>query len=160
MQHREKKCFYRRIRMLFLIGLVLPVGTVLASAPEDNCDELSLDQAVTVAMEKNPGLAAIRARYEAMAAIPSQQSSLPDPVLSFGAVNIPLDSFDLDQENMTQMQVGISQKFPFPGKLGLKEESAAFEAEAALEQVGEARLSLVKNTRTTWWDIFYLQKSL
>ncbi len=160
MQHREKKCFYRRIRMFFLIGLVLPVGTALASAPEDNCDELSLDQAVTVAMEKNPGLAAIRARYEAMAAIPSQQSSLPDPVLSFGAVNIPLDSFDLDQENMTQMQVGISQKFPFPGKLGLKEESAAFEAEAALEQVGEARLSLVKNTRTTWWDIFYLQKSL
>lgn len=145
---------------LFLTGLVLPVWTALAAVPEDACDTLSLDEAVTLAMENNPGLAAIRARYEALAAIPSQQSSLPDPVLSLGAVNIPTDTFSLDQENMTQMQVGISQKFPFPGKLGLKEESAAFEAEAALAQVGEARLDLVKKTRKTWWDIFYLQKSL
>ncbi|HEB70504.1 MAG TPA: TolC family protein [Desulfobulbus sp.] len=160
MPHREKKCLYRCIRVFILIGLVLPAGGVSASVPEDNCEKLSLDDAVAVAMEKNPSLAAIQARYEAMAAIPSQQSSLPDPILSFGAVNIPLDTFNLDQENMTQMQVGISQKFPFPGKLGLKEKSAAFEAEAVLEQVGEARLDLVKKTRTTWWDIFYLQKSL
>ncbi len=160
MQHREKKCFYRRIRMIFLIGLVWQPGGAFATPAQDTCDELSLAEAVTVAMENNPGLAAIRARYEALSAIPSQQSSLPDPVLSLGAVNIPTDTFNLDQENMTQMQVGISQKFPFPGKLGLKEESAAFEAEAALEEVGEARLDLVKNTRKTWWDIFYLQKSL
>jgi outer membrane protein TolC len=42
----------------------------------------------------------------------------------------------------------------------LKEESAQFEAEAALDQVDEARLNLIKNTRRTWWDIFYLLKSL
>jgi len=160
MSDRGKRLLCHRIGILFLIILFLSTGTTIAAIPDEDCEELSLEQAATVAMKRNPGLAAIRARYEAMAAIPSQQSSLPDPVLSLGAINLPTDTFNLDQENMTQMQIGLSQKFPFPGKLALKEQSAAFEAEAALEQVDEARLALIKNTRTTWWDIFYLQKSL
>ena len=32
---------------------------------------------------------------------------------------------------MTQMQIGIAQALPFPGKLGLREEAAKFEAAAA-----------------------------
>ena len=138
--------------------LLQTTGTALAQDPA--CEELALDNAAAAAIENNPNLAAIRARYTALAAVPEQQSALPDPVLSFGALNLPTDSFDLDQENMTQMQIGLSQKLPFPGKLRLKEESAAFEAEAALGLVDEAQLSLVKNTKKTWWDIFYLQKSL
>ncbi len=160
MRYRRKRHGHYIFGVVFCIAFSLSAGSLRAQTSDEVCEELSLKSAVTVAMENNPGLAAIRARYEALAAIPSQQASLPDPVLSLGAVNIPMDTFNLDQENMTQMQVGISQKFPFPGKLGLKEESAAFEAEAALQQVGEARLDLVKNTRKTWWDIFYLQKNL
>lgn len=161
MPDREKRLSSHCVGIFFLIFFLLPVKSGLAGTREGgDCEELSLQQAVTVAMENNPGLAAIRARYEALAAIPSQKSSLPDPVLSLRALNVPTDTFDLDQENMTQMQVGISQKFPFPGKLALKEQSAELEAEAALEQVDEARLDLIKKVKKTWWDIFYLQKSL
>jgi len=106
-----------RIGIFFLIILFLATGTAVAATPDQACEELSLEQAASVAMKKNPGLAAIRARYEAIAAIPTQQSSLPDPVLVPGAVNMPVDTFNLDQENMTQMQIGLSRKFPFPGKL-------------------------------------------
>ncbi len=150
----------KKIGKVFLVLFFLMILSDRAHAQGEGCEELSLRQAVDVAMENNPGLAAIRSRYNALATVPSQQSTLPDPVLSLGAVNLPTDTFNLDQENMTQMQIGISQKFPFPGKLGLKEESAQFEAEAALQQVDEARLTLIKNTRSTWWDIFYLQKNL
>ena len=155
MQHR-----FALIKIVLLAAWLVPVHIVYADSTDTSCEELMLTQAVTAATANNPGLAAVQSRYEAMAAIPSQQSTLPDPVLSIGAVNLPTDTFDLDQENMTQMQVGLAQKFPFPGKLALKEESAALEAEAVLGQVDEARLSLIKNTRKTWWDIFYLQKSL
>ncbi len=154
------KYIYQVVMILFAASILLQTDAGYAAGGDKRCEELSLDQAVTVAMDKNPDLAEIRSRYEALAAIPSQVSTLPDPVLSIGAVNLPTDSFALDQENMTQFQLGLTQKFPFPGKLGLKEQSAAFEAEAALEQVDEARLSLVKTTRKTWWDIFFLQKSL
>lgn len=160
MQFRVMEHRFCLIKVLLLAAWLVPVPVLAAGTVDNGCEELSLEQAVAVATADNPGLAAIQARYEAMAAIPSQQSTLPDPVLSLGALNLPTDTFDLDQENMTQLQVGLSQKFPFPGKLALKEESAALEAEAALGQVSEAELSLVKNTRKTWWDVFFLQKSL
>jgi outer membrane protein TolC len=156
----RKKQHHQIVGVFFFVIFSLTPGFIHAQSQKEDCEKLSVEQAVAVAMQNNPGLAAIRARYEALVAVPSQQSSLPDPILSLGALNLPTDTFDLDQENMTQIQIGLSQKFPFPGKLALKEESAVFEAEATLGQVDEARLSLVKNTRKAWWNIFYLQKSL
>lgn len=160
MRDNEEKRFRRRFQILLLFSFFLPISITQAASTESNCEELSLEQAVAASLAGNPDLAAIKTRYEALAAIPLQRSTLPDPVLSLAGLNLPTDTFNLDQENMTQLQIGISQKFPFPGKLKLKEQTAAFEAQAALEQVGEARLNLVKTTRKTWWDIFYLQKSL
>ncbi len=154
----EKKKLYHTFLTL-LLSSFLPISLAQASTP-NNCEELSLEQAVAASLMNNPDLAAITSRYKALAAIPSQRSSLPDPVLSLAGLNLPTDTFNLDQENMTQLQISISQKFPFPGKLNLKEQSASLEAEAAFEQIGEARLNLVKTTRKTWWDIFYLQKTL
>ncbi|MEN8133565.1 MAG: TolC family protein [Pseudomonadota bacterium] len=121
---------------------------------------LSLEAAVEMALRDNPGLAEMDARARAMAAIPSQAGSLPDPSLSLNALNLPTDSFDLDQEAMTQLQVGISQALPFPGKLGLKQEAAGYDATAAEADVGETRLRLVRDVKTLWWTLFYLDRAL
>lgn len=121
---------------------------------------LSMKDAVTMAMHNNPGLAAIQARYKAMSAIPSQRGALPDPVLGLAVLNLPTDTFSLDQENMTQIQVGLTQRLPFPGKLELREKTADLEAEAAGQQVKEARLRLRSNVKMVWWDIFYLQQAI
>ncbi len=121
---------------------------------------LTLSGAVKVAVADNPGLAAMRARAKAMAAIPSQVGTLPDPSLSFNTLNLPVDTFSLAQEGMTQVQIGIGQKFPFPGKLGLREEAASYEAKAAGSEVKESRLWLIRNVRSTWWRVFYIDQAL
>ncbi|VAW38201.1 Heavy metal RND efflux outer membrane protein, CzcC family [hydrothermal vent metagenome] len=140
---------------------LLPAALVQArSAPEPVCQALSLEKAVTIAMHNNPGLAAIQARYEAMSAVPSQRGSLPDPVLGLAVLNLPTDTLSLDQENMTQIQVGLTQRLPFPGKLELREKTADLEAEAVGQQVKEARLRLQSNVKIVWWDVFYLQQAL
>jgi outer membrane protein TolC len=95
-----------------------------------------------------------------MSEIPSQMGTLPDPVVSFGAMNFPTDSFDRDQEPMTQLQVGISQAFPFPGKLNLREEAAEFDAQAAFYTADETRLMLIANVQQKWWQIFYLDRAI
>ena len=102
----------------------------------------------------------MQARYEALSHIAPQKSSLPDPVVSLNAMNLPWDSFDRNREQMTQMQVGVSQMFPFPGKLGLREDIALFEAEAALYSVDEMRLSLGKNVSIAWWEVYFLDRAL
>ncbi len=121
---------------------------------------LTLQAAVNIAVQDNPNLAQIQARSEAMAAIPSQVGTLPDPVISFNALNLPVDTFDVNQENMTQLQTGLSQVFPFPGKLALREESAKYEAKAAVHDVTEARWHLLRDIKKNWWALFYLDRSL
>lgn len=138
--------------VLTLMQLALPV--------QAQNSVLSAAEAVKTAVSGNPGLAEMQARFRAMSEIPSQMGTLPDPVVSFGAMNFPTDSFDRDQEPMTQLQVGISQAFPFPGKLNLREEAAEFDAQAAFYTADEMRLMLIANVQQKWWQIFYLDRAI
>jgi len=61
---------------------------------------------------------------------------------------------------MTQVQIGFSQMFPFPGKLGLSEESSDFEANAALLSVDEMRLKLINGVTNKWWQLYYLDRAI
>ncbi|MFZ2170286.1 MAG: TolC family protein [Methylococcaceae bacterium] len=121
---------------------------------------LTLQAATELAVQHNPDLAQIQARARAMAAIPSQEGALPDPQISFNALNLPVNNFNIEQEDMTQLGGGISQAIPFPGKLALREQAAAFEAEAASQNVTELRWRLLSEVKTTWWLIFYLDRAL
>ena len=121
---------------------------------------LTLHAATELAIQDNPDLAQMRARAQAMAAIPSQEGALPDPEISFNAMSLPVNTFNLHQEDMTQLGAGISQAIPFPGKLALREQAAAFESEAASQNVTEVRWQLLSEIKTTWWLIFYLDRML
>ncbi|TAN52528.1 MAG: TolC family protein [Methylococcaceae bacterium] len=121
---------------------------------------LTMHAAVAEALAGNPGLAKMRARAAAMAAVPPQEGALPDPIFRFDAQNLPTDSFSLRKEDMTYLQVGFSQELPFPGKLALKEKAAAFEAEAAADSVEETRLHLVRDVKLLWWQLFFRERAL
>jgi len=121
---------------------------------------LTLSLAVERALAGNPGLAEIKARAEALAAVPAQAGALPDPTLNFELLNVPTRSFDLRREDMTMLGVGISQTIPFPGKLALREKIAEREALAAADSVDEARLRLVREVSDSWWQLFYYDRAL
>lgn len=134
--------------------LVCPVAT----AGEQSL--LTLEAATHKVTRDNPNLAQMLARAQAMAAIPSQEGSLPDPHIKFNAMSLPVDSFDTRQEDMAQMSFGLSQDIPFPGKLALKEQAAYYEAEAATLNADELRLRLLSDVKTLWWQVFYLDRAL
>lgn len=129
------------------------------TGPGAPVEALTEDAAVAVAIRSNPGLDELRRRAEAAAAVPTQVGSLPDPRVRLGATNVPVDTFAIDQEPMTQLQLGVTQMFPFPGTLGLRRERAEFEAAAAVEAVEEGRLRLIRDVRITWWELFYLDRA-
>ena len=130
-----------------------------ASAEQNNIT-LSLDQAVEQALLNNPDLSALKERTLALADIPEQQGALPDPQLTFRASNLPVDTFAIDQEPMTQMQIALSQALPFPGKLSLRQQVADLESRAANFGFEEKRLLLVQDVKTVWWNIYYLDRAL
>ncbi len=146
-----------QVKTFFLsIGFLWLLGVVKVSAAE----VLLLDKAVAEALASNPSLASIAARATALAAIPSQVAALPDPVLSANIANLPLDSFSFSQEGMTQVQLGINQALPYPGKLALRSQVAHQEAAAVGADVVERQLQLVRDVKTVWWNLFYLDRAL
>lgn len=151
---RLQRLLSAMLLMLVLSFLAAPSVGSAATQP------LKLDDAVRLAVEQNAGLASMKSHAAAMAEVPPQAGSLPDPTLSFKALNLPVDSFSTTQEAMTQMQIGIAQALPFPGKLSLRRQAASFEAEAAAFNVDEFRLRLVRNVRISWWNLFYLDRAL
>ncbi|MCR9062306.1 MAG: TolC family protein, partial [Rhodobacteraceae bacterium] len=141
--------------------LVLVAGVNAASGAEPVALEtLSVDAVVAKAVRDNPSLAEMQTRYEALSEVPSQAGSLPDPIVNVGAANFPLDTFARAQEPMTQLNLGVSQAFPFPGKLALREEAAEHDAKAAEHSVDEARLQLVRKVKNKWWQLYYVDRAL
>lgn len=123
-------------------------------------EALTLERAVEIATANNQGLEMARADAEASRAIPSQEGALPDPMLGLNALNLPTDTFDLDQEPMTQMQVSLSQKFPFPGRRGLQQEAGEKDATAAVFHISEQQNQLVAKVRSAWWQLAYLDQAI
>ncbi len=148
-------------RFFNVFARALLVGTFMSGVSLAQTEEpLALEQAVAQALAANPGLAAIAARAEALAEIPDQAEALPDPVLSLNIANLPLDSFSFTQEGMTQFQIGITQALPYPGKLALSSQLAGQQARAAGFDLKDRRLQLVRDVKTVWWNLFYLDRAL
>jgi len=148
-------CRFSPLLALWLVAiLMLSVSSAQAAAM------LPLEKAVAEALSANPSLAAIEARARALAEIPDQAESLPDPRLSVNMLNLPLDSLSFTQEGMTQVQVGITQALPYPGKLALRAQAASQEARAAESDLEERRLQLVRDVKTVWWNLLYLDRAL
>lgn len=63
-------------------------------------------------MEKNPKIAAGRRKVEALAHIPQSKLALADPMISAGLMSVPVDSFRLDKEDMTQKFIEFRQDVP------------------------------------------------
>ncbi|MBV1931558.1 MAG: TolC family protein [Porticoccaceae bacterium] len=155
---------FRRLALFIALFVTTP-ATVLATETSQASEPISGQiltekMAIDKAVSTNPNLAQMQARYEALKEIPSQQGTLPDPVLSLNAMNLPSNTFHVGQEPMTQMQIGVSQAFPFPGKLALKEAASEFDAQAAGYSVDETRLRLINNVKRSWWQLFYLDRAL
>lgn len=149
-------CNMLRILYVITMGISLVANSAIASEKQG---VLTLTAATKQAVQKNPDLAHMRARAHAMAAIPSQVSTLPDPEVSFNARNLPIDTLNTGQEDMTLIGPGISQQLPFPGKLALRGQTAEFEAAAAHQNVTETRLWLISNVKQIWWRIFFLDQA-
>ncbi|MGE6512904.1 TolC family protein [Vreelandella aquamarina] len=120
-----------------VLGVAWMPAIAVAGSETDN-----LQKAIQIAIDQDPwltGSASIETALENEAIASAQ---LPDPQISLKAGNLPVDTFDLNQEGMTQFSVGISQKFPRGDSLALakqqKQQLAA--QQPMLRQDREARV--------------------
>ncbi|MBU2768289.1 TolC family protein, partial [Acidithiobacillus ferrivorans] len=106
----------------------LSVGVLLLlSATSAWAASLSLRDAEAIALRQNPGLGALTQKIAELRHKAVAVAQLPDPHLDLGALNLPLNSFSMNQQQMSMLSVGLSQTFPSFGKLGLEGQQAGIE---------------------------------
>ena len=100
--------------MIQKIAPALGLLSAMVIAPEALTDDtLSLNEAIEIARNAyDPSVKAIleRARSEEEDSLSAR--TLPDPNISLGFANVPVDDFNLTREPFTQIQVSARQAFP------------------------------------------------
>ena len=119
-----------------------------------------LQDLIEEGINNNPDLLASYQNWQAELAKIPQAGALPDPQLSFNLLNLPVNTFELNQEPMTGKQIALMQMFPFPGKQGLREDIAKSAADISRDKNLELKNQLIKNIKQTYYDIFFIDQSL
>ncbi len=117
----------------------------------------SLPDLIRQALERNPEIAAVRKQQEAATQRIAQARSLDDPTLSVQWWNAP-ESFNLGRAENTI--IGLSQKFPFPGKLALKEGVASRSADMTEQAVRAKERDLIARVKQAYFDLFLAHKAI
>ncbi len=149
----------RKIFFIFLFIFVF-LGALPAEAQKSPQESLVLSELIEEALENNPRLEAANQKVLSAERAISQAGALPDPRITLGLMNLPVNSFAFDQEPMTGKQIAVMQMFPFPGKLSLSTDMAEFEAAAVQQQKQETRNQIVQTVRRAYYDLYAVDRAL
>ena len=138
--------------ILFCLSLKLPA----ADAPTP------LGALLDEATRNNPEILAARRGWQAATQVPSQVSTLPDPqvtVQSF-SVGSPRPFAGYSNSSFAYIGFGVSQDFPYPGKLKLKGEAAQQDADISRDKVEAVRRSVLQQIKEAYFQTAYSQQTL
>jgi outer membrane protein TolC len=114
---------------------------------------LSLESAEELALDSDPGLQSVSARRSALDELAVAGEQLPDPMLKMGIMGLPVDSFNLGQEAMTQVQVGVVQKFPRGQTRSLRARQIRQRSAALDETVHDRQLQILLAVREQYLEV-------
>lgn len=107
------------------------------------------------AVAANPSLNASRAVARASAARVSAAGALPDPMLEAGVMDLVLPDFAFRRDNFTEVDVQLSQEFPWPGTLGARTAAARAGARARDAEVAVRRRDVIVRTAELYYRLRY-----
>lgn len=139
-----------RLKQVWLI-----MAGLIAIGSHGMATELTLEQIEQLALDNDAVLQAKLAQGEAFKEQAVADSTLPDPKLKLGAMSVPVDTFALDQEPMTQVQVGFLQMIPRGDTLQIKSQQALKSSEASLAEVDDRRRMLIAQVRAAYLELLY-----
>jgi len=150
----------RNIHRWFLSNLLLMFVTSVAAAEQDKLfltnKRLEIKPLIQLVLARNPSLASMEQAWQAAKNHIDQVSSWDDPVLTYSYAP---NTRGLDDQE-TGQKIQLSQKFPWPGKLGLKEDSARFQAQEKQENIEVVRLRLIEVSVRSFADWYYIHEAL
>src|SRR5579859_7522970 len=147
----------------FFLALVFVSASFAQEATSQQSQTITpLKKLLAEAERNNPQIQAARQGWEAARQIPSQVSTLPDPQLTLQQVNVgsPRPFAGYTNSDFAYIGLGVSQDFPYPGKLRLRGEMAKRDADAMQQQYESVRRSVLSGIKSAYFQLAYLSKTL
>lgn len=150
----------RKLKFVGIFILMLIYSHILILSQTDDQRKGMLGNLIQIALDNNPKLQAAVFHSLSEEKTISQAGAMPDPQLTFGLMNLPVNSFSFSQEPMTGKQVGLMQMFPFPGKLSLATDMAESEAAAVKYQQEEIRNQIIQMVKNAYYDLYVIDRAI
>lgn len=114
---------------------------------------LGFDDALTRALHETPALSASASKIDAARQNAIPAGALPDPQLTLGLANVPVDGadrFSLDSDPMTMRMIGVMQAFPNTAKRGARASAARGRVGLAEAEMQVVRQTVLQQTAQAW----------
>jgi outer membrane protein TolC len=121
-----------------------------------------LEDLLTEAGRNNPSIQAARQGWQAAQQVPTQVSTLPDPqfTVQHFSVGSPRPFAGYTNSEFAYIGLGVSQDFPYPGKLRLRGEVAKREADVLQQRYESVRRSVLAGIKSAYFQLGYLYRTL
>ena len=140
------------------LSLFAVASTGVRAAPEERRDT-QLQELLAEAARNNPEIRAANNERLAAHHRVSPAGALDDPMLEAGVINAPLASQTFRREDMTMKMLGLSQKFPYPGKRDLRQDVAAKDAESVAYAYQETVNRVLRDVKTAYFELAFVAES-
>jgi outer membrane protein TolC len=121
---------------------------------------MTLAEAISTAQRNDPWVQGSEFRQQAIAAQAIVAGTLPDPMVELGFANLPTDTFDFDQEAMTQFKVGVVQTFPRGDSRALSQQRLNLLGEQFPYQRDDRRARLAVSVTSVWLEAWRARESI
>lgn len=144
--------------MKTILGALLLILSLAHGASAE--EAVTLDSLVQEALQNNPDIKAVKARWQASSKRPSQEGTLPDPMIGVGWQNVTFDSITLDEAPNSMLRLSFEQEIPFPGKLSSKRNIAERNAEAEEKSYIATERRVIADLKTAYYDWYLAVKAI
>jgi cobalt-zinc-cadmium efflux system outer membrane protein len=149
---------HRLGHVVLMLLLSAAASPGVRAAPAEQRDP-QLQGLLAEAAINNPEILAARDEREAAQHRVSPAGALDDPMLEAGVINAPLASRTFRREDMTMKMLGLSQRFPYPGKRGLRQEVAAKDAESISHAYQETVNRVMRDVKAAYFELAFIAQT-
>ena len=123
-------------------------------------NSVNLKQALELALNNDALISGLVAKQDAWNQLSHASQTWDDPKLRFGAQAVPIDTFNLDQEPMTQLVLGYQQNFPRGDSLKNKTDMMKANASTEGSKVELRKRQVILAVKKSWYEVWYRQNAI
>ncbi|CAK1771590.1 outer membrane protein TolC [Vibrio crassostreae] len=140
----------------FLSTSALAAASASTQAEQQSSTQ-QLNTLIEIALSQDSNRKQYFAQSQAMRETGIASATLMDPKLKVGFGGLPVDSFQFDEDPMTNISVGLMQQFERGNTLDLQQKKAGQQADGLALQVQARELTVANSMTQLWLELGYQQ---